>query len=171
MTIKTDFTFDSTTYRHFMNGFASVFHCHHYMSLTTKLAEDLMLVGGPQILRESTEDSVRPLLDDYFAKNGVTSLEDRMKVGEEYFAVMGLGRIVVTGNAQGGEVRILRSHVDEGWIKKWGKHGSPVNHVTCGYAAALFAAVFGKPARNYKVTETASIVMGEPEGKLVVAPA
>jgi hypothetical protein len=171
MPMKLDFTFDGATYRHFMNGFASVLHCHHYMSLTTKLAENLSNVGGQRILRESTEDSLRPLLDDYFAKNGVSSPEDRLKIGEEYFAAMGLGRIAVSGDTSGGSVRILRSHVDEGWIKKWGKHSSPINHVACGYAAALFASTFGKPQRSYLVTETASIAMGEPEGKLAVVAA
>lgn len=171
MSINVDFTFDNVTYRHFMNGFDSVLHCHHYMCLTAKLAEDFADVEGPRILRESTEDSIRPLLDAYFEKNKVVSPEERLKIGEEYFAVMGLGRLVVTGNVQGGEVRILRSHLDEGWLKKWGKHSSPVNHVACGYAAALFAATFGKPARSYAAAETTSIAMGEPEGKLVVTPA
>ena len=171
MSMNVDFTFDNVTYRHFMNGFGSVLHCHHYMCLTAKLAEDLTDVEGPRILRESFEDSIRPLLDDYFEKNKVSSPEERLKIGEEYFAVMGLGRLAVTGNVQGGEVRILRSHVDEGWIKKWGKHSVPINHLACGYAAALFAATFGNPPRSYAVTETISIAMGEPEGKLVVAPA
>jgi len=78
MPIKVDFDFDNVTYRHFMNGFGTVFHCHHYMALTTKLAEDMSNVGGPRILRESTEDSIRPLFDDYFAKNGVSSTAERL---------------------------------------------------------------------------------------------
>jgi len=171
MSLNVDFTFDNVTYRHFMNGFTSVLHCHHYMCLTTKLAEDFAASGGPQILCESIEDSIRPMLDDYFTKNSISLPEERMKIGEEYFAVMGLGRIVVTGNVQGGDVRILRSHVDEGWIKKWGKHTSPINHATCGFAAALFASVFNLPARSFRASETASIAMGETEGKISVVPA
>jgi hypothetical protein len=171
MSINVDFTFDNVTYRNFMNGFAGVLHGHHYMCLTTKLAEDLADVEGPRILRESLEDSIRPLLDEYFAKDSVASPEERLKIGEEHFSVMGLGRLVVTGDVQGGEVRILRSHVDDGWINKWGKHSAPINHIACGYAAALFAAAFGKSPRSYAATETTSIAMGEPEGKLVVAPA
>ena len=91
-----------------------------------------------------------------------------MKLGEEYFAVMGLGRIAVVGNESGGEITLQRSHVDEGWIKKWGKRTSPANFVACGYAAALFAATFEKPPRSYQATETTSIAMGDPEGKLIV---
>jgi len=84
---------------------------------------------------------------------------------------MGLGKLEINGTDKGGTARIVRSHVDEGWIKKWGKHSSPINHVACGYVAALFAATFGRPKRNYLVTETASMAMGEPEGKLSVVPA
>jgi len=171
MALKVDFTFDNATYRHFMNGTPSVFLCHHYMSLTTKLAEDMADVGGTRILREVAEDSMRPLFDNYYAKHGVSSPDEKLKVGEEYYAVMGMGRMVVTGNDQGGEVRLLRSHVDEGWVKKWGKHDKHINHFTCGYLAALFAAAFGKPARSYVVTEAASMAAGDPEGRFVVKPA
>jgi hypothetical protein len=171
MPIKVDFTFDNATYRHFMNGHPSVLHCHHYVSLTTKLAEDLADSNGPRVLRETAEDSIRPLFDDYFAKNAVTAPADRLRVGEDYYAVMGMGRIAVSGSDKAGEVRLVRSHVDEGWIKKWGSHTKPINHFTCGYVAALFAATFGRPARSFMVTETASLVTGAPEGRLMVRPA
>jgi hypothetical protein len=171
MPIQVDFTFDSNTYRHFMNGHASVLHCHHYITLTTKLAEDMADIGGPHLLRESVEDSIRPLLDDYFAKHNVTVVGDRLRVGEEYYAIMGMGRLAVTGNEKAGEARLIRSHVDEGWIKKWGKHSKPINHFTCGYVAALFAAAFGRPPRSFTVTETASLVVGAPEGRLTVRSA
>jgi len=171
MSLKIDFTFDKGTYRHFMNGHPSVLHCHHYMALTSKLADDHPEIDGPRILRESAEDSIRPLLDDYYAKNGVTSPEERLKVGEEYYSIMGMGRMKVTGTTAGGQVVLDRSHVDEGWIKKWGKHDKPINHWTCGYLSALFGAAFGKPARSYKVQEKTSIVTGEPKGTMTVEAA
>lgn len=171
MPIKVNFTFDPDTYRHYMNGHASVLHCHHYLSLTTKLAEETVEFGGPRILREVAEDSIRPLFDDYFTNQNVTSPEDRLRIGEEYYAVMGMGRMEVSGDQYGGEAVLLHSHVDEGWIKKWGSHNKHINHVTCGYLTALFAAVFERPARSYVVIETTSIVAGDPSGKLVVKPA
>jgi len=171
MSLQIKHTFDEETYRHSINGHEFVLHCHHYMTLTTKMAEDFAALGAVQVLREATEDSIRPVLDSYFAEHGVTSPEERLAIGAEYYAFMGLGLMEVTGTAVGGGVKLDHSHVDEGWIKKWGKHSKPINHFTCGFVAAMFAATFSRPARSYNVTETASIVMGAPESVLVVRAA
>jgi hypothetical protein len=171
MAIKVDFDFDKNTYRHTMNGHQVVLHCHHYMSLTTKLAEDFADVGGTQVLAECTEDSIRPIFDSYFADNGVSDPAERLAVGCEFYAVMGLGKMTAEGGTDGGSAELERSHVDEGWTQKWGAHDAPVNHVTRGYLAAMFAAAFDKPARSYAVAETASIVKGDPKSAFSVAAA
>ncbi len=159
--LKVDFTFDDKTYRHAMNGHESVLHCHHYMSLTTKLAEDFADVGGVRILREVAEDSIRPLLDSYHQTHRVPTGDERLEVGREYYSVMGLGEMEISGDETGGQVKLHHSHVDEGWIKKWGKHDRFVNHFSCGFAAAVFAAAFDRPARSYLAKEKASIVIGD----------
>lgn len=169
--MKTDFSFDDKTYRHALNGHESVLHCHHYMSLTTKLAVDFDDVGGTRILRESAEDSIRPMLDSYFKDNNVSNPEDRLKVGAEYYRVMGLGLMDVSGNEQSGKVTLKHSHVDEGWVKKWGKSDKFVNHFTCGYAAAVFAAAFDAPARSYQTEEKTSIAVGNNETVIAVSKA
>ena len=64
---------------------------------------------------------------------------------------------------------MVHSHVDEGWIKKWGKRDEPVNFIGSGYIAALFAAVLGKSTRSFDVKETASIVSGADKSEFVVA--
>ncbi len=171
MALQIKHTFDEETYRHYINGHGFVFHCHHYMTLTTKLAEDFADLGAVQVLREATEDTIRPVLDSYFAEHGITSPEERLAIGAEFYAFMGLGLMAASGTAAGGEVKLKHTHVDEGWIKKWGPHNKPINHVTCGFVAAMFAAAFARPARSYHVTETASIVMGAPESVLVVKAA
>ena len=171
MELKVEHTFDPNTYRHQLNGHESVLHCHHYMSLTTKLAEDFADLGAVKVLRESAEDSIRPMLDDYFAKNGVASADDRLAVGAAYYSVMGMGTMEISGSADGGEVKLPNSHVDEGWIQKFGQHDKPINHFTCGYVAAVFAAAFDKPARSFEVTESASKVMGAAASQLAVKPA
>jgi len=168
MALDIKHTFDENTYRHYINGHNFVLHCHHYMTLTTKMAEDFADVGAVQVLREATEDTIRPVLDSYFAEHKITSPQERLAIGAEYYAFMGLGLMEVSGTAAGGEVRLKHTHVDEGWIKKWGQRNKPINHVTCGFVAAMFAAAFSRPARSYQVTETASIVMGAPESVLVV---
>ncbi len=171
MSLNIKHTFDETTYRHYINGHGFVLHCHHYMTLTSKLAEDFADLGAVQVLREATEDAIRPVLDGYFAEHGITSPAERLAIGAEFYAFMGMGLMDVSGTAVGGEVKLKHSHVDEGWIKKWGKHNKPINHFTCGFVAALFAAAFSRPARSYNVAEVAAIVMGAPESILAVRAA
>jgi hypothetical protein len=168
MQLEMNHTFDEETYRHFVNGQNVVLHCHHYMALMTKMAEDFADVGADQVLCESTEDTIRPVLDSYFADHDVTSPQERLAIGAEYYAFTGMGLMEVTGTEAAGEVKLAHSHVDEGWVKKWGEHDKPINHFTRGFVAAVFAAAFSQPARSYAVTETASIVMGAPESVFVV---
>lgn len=168
MSLEVNFSFDDKTYRHYMNGHLAVMHCHHYMSLLTKLAEDFGDVGGTDILRQSVEDSVRPLIDDYLQSHSMGSPEEKLNVGKEFYAIMGMGKMEVTGNEQGGEVTLSKSHVDQGWINKWGNLDKAINHWTRGYIEAMFASAFGKPARSYNAEEVMSIVKGDDISKFTV---
>jgi hypothetical protein len=168
MALKLDFTFNETTFRRYLNGFPIVLHCHHYITLTTKLAEEFSDIGGIQILREAVEDSIGPLLSDYCERNGVVSFTDRLEVARQYYSVLGLGTMEIGGNEDGGEVLLKRSHVDEGWIKKFGPRKEPVNHFTCGYVSAAFAVAASRPARSYKAGETECLVSGAKVSKLIV---
>jgi hypothetical protein len=143
-------------------------HSHHYLALITKLAEDLADINGTKLLAEVVEDSMKAIFDDYIKKNGLISPMDKCNVGREYYSAFGLGKMVVTGNESGGEVRLVHSHIDEGWVMKWGNNDKPINHFTCGFIAAVFASAFDKPARSYTVTETTSMASGASEGKFVV---
>jgi hypothetical protein len=155
------FTFDDKTFRHFVNGHATVLHCHHYMSLTTQLAIRHADCDGPRILRESAEDSVLPMLQGYIRDKGISGSAERLLVGCAYYSAMGLGRMEASGGEKGGEVRLTRSHVDEGWVKKFGVSATPINHFTAGYASAVFSAAFDRPARAFCALETRSIARGD----------
>lgn len=170
MSLDMKFTFDPKTYRHYMDGHLSVLHCHHYMSLTTLLAEQMRDIGGTRILTETTEDSVRPLLDGYCQQRNITDPMQRLNVGREYYSVMGMGLIDPLSGVgpNGGTVRLSRSHVDQGWKMKWGAADHSVNYFTCGYLAAMFAAAFNRPARSFQAKETASLVTGSPYSEFVV---
>lgn len=170
MTLKLKYGFDEQTYRHTLNGHEVVLHCHHYMALTTKLAMELEGVDGTQILAEVAEDTIRPMLETYVAENGVSDPAAVLQVGAEYYAVMGLGKMVVESAPPGGKIRVPRSHVDEGWVKKWGQHDQPVNHFTRGYVAAMFAVAARKPPRSYRVQEVSSVVQGASETILTAEP-
>ncbi len=168
MAFDTDFSFDSLTYRHHLNGFEVVMHCHHYMTLLTKLAADFDEFDGLRILVESAEDTVRPLFDDYIEKKDLSSPEEKLEMAKGFYEVMGMGLMESGGDEQGGEVTLTRSHVDQGWISKLGQHDQAVNYWTCGFISAMFAAAFDKPARSYKVVEEASIVKGDEASRFSV---
>lgn len=168
MALKLDFSLDNETFRHYINGHAVVMHSHHYLALITKLAEEFGDIGGPQLLMDVVEESMWAVLDDYVRKNGQTTPLQRCTVGREYYSVYGLGKMKVAGTESGGEVCLVRSHIDEGWIKKWGAHSKPINHFTRGYIAALFAVTFNKPVKSYTVIETESMAATGTEGTFIV---
>ena len=86
----------------------------------------------------------------------------------EFYSVMGMGKMEASGSADSGKVTLSRSHVDQGWMKKWGNSAKPVNHFTRGFIAAMYAAAFDKPARSYAVTETEAIVTGKPASAFAI---
>lgn len=171
MPFNADFTLDDKTYRNYLNGHAVVMHSHHYLALITKLAEDLDDINGPQILADTVEDSMRAIFEDYFQKHAISDPQQKAKVCTGYFSTFGLGKMTLGGNEQCGEVKLSHSHLDEGWVMKWGKHHKPINHFTRGYVAAVFAAVFNRPPRSYAVTETSSMATGEDQSVFVAKTA
>ena len=160
MDLNINFAFDNDNYRHYMNGFLSVLHCHHYLCLTTKVALDFKDIGGIDILMSTAEDAIYPLLRDYINRNHINQPEDKLAVGAAYYAIMGLGKMEAVFNKDGGEVKLFRSHIDQGWLSKWGRIKSNINFFTCGYIAAMYEAATDSPLHSYKVQEVSSIVSG-----------
>lgn len=156
-----DRAFDPKTCRHYLNDTMHVLHCHHYATLYSQLADDCSILDAKKLLAECAEDSFYGVLMAYYEDHGITDIVDRIAVAEQYFAAAGLGKMeVVCAGPDGGDVELIHSHVDEGWIRKWGQREDPVNFIGQGYVAALFCAAFGKPVRSFAVTEVASIVAG-----------
>ena len=167
--IVLDHKFDSRTCRHTLNGFVSVLHCHHYATLYCQLADDCGMLDGKKLLAECAEDTFVDVLRGYYQEHAVTDVADRIAIAEQCYTAAGLGKMHVTcAGAESGEVDLLHSHVDEGWIKKWGQRDKPVNFITSGYVAALFSAVFDQPVRTYVVNEIASLVSGAERSKFTV---
>jgi predicted hydrocarbon binding protein len=166
--IQLDHIFDPTISRHYMNGQVFVLHCHHYATLYSQLADDCGMMDGKQLLAECSEDSFYNMLVSYFEEHGIMDIGERISLAEQYYAVVGFGKMkVICAGQESGVVELEHSHVDEGWIKKWGKREEPVNFITCGYVAALFSAVFDKPIRTFSVKETESIVTGAERSRFV----
>jgi len=160
MDLTVSFDFDNDTFRHRMNGTESVLHCHHYLCLTTRTAIKYKHIGGVDILKASAEDAMYPLLKDYVEEKGISDPKARLKVGAEYYALMGLGRMEAAFTQGGGMATLQRSHIDQGWISKWGRTDKHVNYFTCGYVAGMFAVATGRPRGSYDVREKESIVSG-----------
>lgn len=160
--LEIDHKFDSLRSRHILNGFCTVLHCHHYATLYTQLADDAKDFNGEQLLKEAAEDTFYEVLDAYFQAKGITALDDKVCLAEEYWRVVGMGllRFTVIGNyATAAEMDY--SHIDEGWLKKWGSRDKPVNFITAGYVAAVAALLTGRPARSFAVKETKGLVCGD----------
>lgn len=161
--------FEPRTCRHLVDGRTYVLHCHHYATLYTQLAEDCGMLDGKKLLAETTEDTFYEILRDFFAAHGPLEIDERFAIGERFFSVTGMGRLKVTSAGPDcGEVVLPASHLDAGWVRKWGKSKRPINHLARGFIAALFAAVFERPSRTYTVTETDSIASGAPQSRFVV---
>ncbi|MBN1348746.1 hypothetical protein JXJ21_04990 [candidate division KSB1 bacterium] len=154
--------FDAERYRHYVNEWNSVLHCHHYATLYTQLADDAGdLFDGLKILYDTAEESFYPVLKDYFEKHSLNDLDDRIKIVEQYCAFTGLGKMTInSASMTEGEVEMSFSHVDSGWIKKWGERDKPVNIITHGYLAAAFAVLHNLPIGSFIVKEIESIVSG-----------
>ncbi len=156
-----DHRFDPKSCRHYLNGQLSVLHCHHYATLYTQLAEDCGLIDAKKLIAEVAEDTFFDALSSYFQENQIIMIEERIAIAEQYFAISGMGEMVVVyAGLDSGEVELKHSHIDYGWIKKWGKRDKPVNFITRGYISGMFSAIFDKPTRSYNTIETQSIISG-----------
>ena len=161
--------FDAKKKYQYVNNEPSVLHCHHYATLFTRLALDTKMMGGPKLLAQSMEESSYLLLKKYFIAEKIKPLKDRVSIIEEYFKLMGLGKLQLSIHGyMGGRAKMLHSHLDEGWIKKWGKCNHPVNFVGQGYLAAAFAVINNRPLYSYKVQEISSIVCGNPYSEFMI---
>jgi len=156
-----DRRFDNRTCRHTVNDRVTVLHCHHYATLYCQLADDADMVDGKAMLRKASEYTFLPLLEQYFAAHDIGAVADRITLTEEYWRVAGMGLLCFerTGEVSA-QARMDHSHVDEGWLKKWGRREKPVNFIGQGYLAAAMAAIYGLPAGSFVVNEKQSIVAG-----------
>ena len=153
--------YDFDRCRHIADGMTLVLHCHHFASLTSQFATDCPFIDAKQLLADCAEDAFYKVLTGYYARNNTTGIRERIAVAERYFSECGLGKFTVKyAGAYSGEAVFTHSHIDEGWLKKWGTSEKPVNHIGCGYITATFSAVFDKPKRHYTAKEHQSIVCG-----------
>jgi hypothetical protein len=154
--------FDPASKKHYLNEWNTVLHCHHYASLFTELAMCTAGFGGIEKLVQTGEKVFGAWLKDYYSKQLVQDVNTRREIAEEYWRTMGMGLIrILTSGSSKGTATMEYSHIDEGWIKKFGGYQKPVNFFTCGFLAGAFEAMYDKPFGSYTVEETASLVKGD----------
>jgi hypothetical protein len=120
-------------------------------------------LGGSMHLRDSMEEATYLILKKHYITENVASQAEKVAAAESYFGLMGLGQLQLSLQSEGGSARMRHSHLDEGWIKKWGHSSTPVNFIGQGYLAGAFCVIMGHPIGFCDVEETASIVKGAPE--------
>jgi hypothetical protein len=127
--------------------------------------------GETDLLKESSREIFRDVLDKYFNENPETDiLQSKIEIGCQYYSLLGLGtmKVIFLGDDHG-RVEVPSSHTDSGWIKKWGKYDKPVNYITAGYIEALFESVLNTPQKTFAAEEIQSIVMGADISKFKVS--
>lgn len=168
--IEFERAFDPRRCRHLVEGRVSVLHCHHYSTLYTQLADDCSLLDARSLLARVAADSFYGVLADLACKRGLATVADRIAAAEQYYAFSGLGRLkIVAAGPESGEAVLERSHIDEGWIRKWGRRDRPVNFITQGFLAAAFATAFDARPEQFAVKELSSIVSGQERSHFKVA--
>ncbi len=165
--LKVTAKFDPDKCRQYLNGELSVFHCHHYTTLVTQLADDAELFDGERHLREAIAESMFPIMSKYCKENDISTKEDRASIGEQYFSYLGMGQVKIDLNSS--KASMPYAHVDEGWIKKWGKRDAPVNYIGQGFVIAIFAIANELDISDYSIKETQSIVAGAPTSEFTIS--
>ena len=157
-----DHKFEPGRNRHFLNGDCTVLHCHHYATLYTQLAMDAVEFEGVRHLTETSEDVFYEVLKRYYAENGITAIDDKIEVAQQYWQASGMGLIRFTGMGKYEALAEMEySHLDEGWLKKWGGSDKPVNLFTVGFVAAVAALANDRPPRSFRAEETKSLARGD----------
>lgn len=156
--LKVQAKFDPEKCRQYLNDELTVFHCHHYTTLFSQLADDAKIFKGSKLLRNAASESMFSPMQKYCSQNSITSVEDKVSIAEQYFSHVGLGSLKI--NIEANTAIMSSAHVDDGWLKKWGKRDKPVNFIGQGFIAAAFALAKGDVPDAYEVSETQSIVSG-----------
>ena len=161
-TLKIAHRFDSDRCRHYLNDICSVLHCHHYATLYTQLAIDAKQFDGVRHLVQAAEDTFYDVLDGYYRANEILEVDEKVDIAQQYWQAVGMGLIRFTGIGPYEAIAEMPySHVDEGWLKKWGSQDSPVNFFTVGFVAAVAALVNNKARGSFVVRETKALVCGD----------
>lgn len=153
--------FDPTRCRQVADGRGIVLMSQHYAVLSVRLAEEAEFLPGVEILRRTVETTLLGILRDLIQEGGLEGRDARAELCRSYWAACGMGDLRIDRcDPEGGTAEMRRSHVDEGWLRLWGRRDRPVNLFTQGFLAAVWSAVGDEPTGTYQVREVQSLVSG-----------
>ncbi len=151
--------FDSARNLHYVEGYATAFHCHHYMGAFFKMLAATTEVNGAEIMKTTAEKITGAQLRAYFRNHPeVTSEKARLEVGADAFRRYGLGNVDFSQiTNEGGTVIIPTSHIAKALKAKVGKSTEGGGSLLAGIVAGILSAAYG---RNYKVTPMDALAGG-----------
>ncbi len=152
---------DERSKKRYLNGISSVLHCHHFITLYTQLAMD---AEETSLLEEVAQDNFHEVLNKYFIENNISDFQEKAEISCQYYSVLGLGTLEIKYISESSaEITSKNSHIDAGWIKKWGNNDKAVNFIGRGYVSAMLSIILAKPIGSFKTSEIKSIVKGDNE--------
>ncbi len=147
--------------KRYLNGISSVLHCHHFITLYTQLAMD---AEETNLLEEVAQDNFYDVLNKYFVEHNISDLQEKAEISCQYYSVLGLGTIDIKYISESSaEIVSKNSHIDKGWVMKWGNNDKAVNFIGRGYISAMLSVILAKPIGTFKTYEIKSIVKGDNE--------
>jgi hypothetical protein len=139
-----------------------VLHPYHYALLCSQLALDTARCDGPRLLSEAAEQAFYRQLDRHCREHGARTAVERLAAARDAWRGAGMGRVEFPEVGPEGLTAVMgRSLVDICWVRRWGRPEAPVNHIGCGFVAAVAALVNDLPPGLFAVEERASLARGD----------
>jgi hypothetical protein len=161
-TFEIDQRYDKEHCRYYLNGFSTVMHSHHFISLYTQLADDAVDFQGVYHLKRAAEETFYEVMADYFNTHKIDTLAEKVSVVEDYWQTVGMGKIEVKSVGRYSvTMEMSSSHIDDGWMEKWGTTNKPINFISQGFASAVAALFLNRPPRSFSVREIESLACGD----------
>lgn len=158
-------------YGHYISNENYTLTCDNFTTLFTQIAIDSdEFWNTTELLKSSAESTFSYEFKALFKNKKSPSLKEKLKIAENYYSYMGLGKMkILKAGKKYGEIILETSYIDQGWLKKKGKASNPINFITSGYISALFSTVFKVDTKRLEIAEVESIACGDIQSKFLIS--
>jgi hypothetical protein len=144
----------------------AVYHCHHFNLFLDQTIDDALgFEAGSRLRFLAGREFASPLLAGAAELNGLTTPAEKLELASKLFSGMGHGRLQITADAKGGEVKGSFLHYGYSWSQKYGqivKRKQPADAFGAGFAAAAAEMALGLPAESMGAHESECVAMKAP---------